>query len=230
MEALLEKIIPNMMERSPALWEELLECTGQTLYMVLFSGIVSFVLGLALGVVLIAVRGGGVLENVFVYNVLDKIINIFRSIPFIILLTSLLPLTRLIVGSAIGPRGALVPLIFGTVPFYSRQVETALSEVDGGLVEAAAAMGTSPVSILFRVYLKESIPALTRVTTITAISLIGLTAMAGAVGGGGLGDFALRYGHQRGMTDVTYVTVIVLLVIVMLFQMLGNFIIKKTTH
>ena len=230
MEALLEKIIPHMMDRAPELWVELLECTGQTLYMVVVSGIISFVLGLALGVVLIAVRQGGVLENVLVYNILDKIINIFRSIPFVILLTSLLPLTRLIVGSAIGPKGALIPLIFGTVPFYSRQVETALSEVDGGLVEAAAAMGTAPVSILFRVYLKESIPALTRVTTITVISLVGLTAMAGAVGGGGLGDYALRYGHQKRWTDVTYVTVIVLLVIVMLFQMLGNFIIKKTTH
>ena len=133
-------------------------------------------------------------------------------------------------GSAIGTKGAILPLIFGTVPFFSRQVETALAEVDDGLVEAAAAMGPSPVGIIFRVYLKESIPALTRVTTITVISLIGLTAMAGAIGGGGLGDFAIRYGHQRNQVDVTYVTVIILLVIVMILQGIGNLIIKKTTH
>lgn len=154
-------------------------------------------------------------SNTVVYSILDKIINLFRSIPFIILLATLIPLTRAVVGTAIGTKGAILPLVFGTVPFFSRQVETALSEVDAGLVEAAAAMGTSPAGIIFRVYLKESIPSLVRVTTITLISLIGLTAMAGAIGGGGLGDFAIRYGHQRNQIDVTLVTVVILIFIVM---------------
>lgn len=226
MQALLNSLIPNVLEKLPELWE----CTKQTLYMMGVSGVISFLIGLVIGVILIAVRQGGVLQNTILYSILDKVINLFRSIPFIILLAGLIPLTRLVMGSAIGTKGAILPLIFGTVPFFSRQVETALAEVDDGLVEAAAAMGTSPVGIIFRVYLKESIPALTRVTTITVISLIGLTAMAGAIGGGGLGDFAIRYGHQRNQVDVTYVTVIILLVIVMILQGIGNLIIKKTTH
>lgn len=226
MKGLLETLIPNVIEKLPELWK----CTGQTLYMMGVSGIFSFVIGLVIGVILIATRQGGVLQNTWIYSILDKVINLFRSIPFVILLASLIPLTRFVVGTAIGTKGAILPLIFGTVPFFSRQVETALSEVDAGLVEAASAMGTSPVGIIFRVYLKESIPALTRVTTITVISLIGLTAMAGAIGGGGLGDFAIRYGHQRNQVDVTYVTVIILLVIVMILQGIGNLIIKKTTH
>lgn len=223
---LLEKIIPNVLEKLPELWK----CTGQTLQMMGVSGSISFVLGLLVGILLISTRQGGVLQNTIVYNVLDKIINLFRSIPFVILMFSLIPFTRLVVGTALGVRGAIIPLVFGTVPFFSRQVETALAEVDGGLVEAAAAMGSSPLGIIVRVYLKESIPALTRGTTITVISLVGLTAMAGAVGGGGLGDFAIRYGMQRRQTDVTYVTVIILLIIVMFFQGIGNFIIKRTTH
>lgn len=226
MEALLNKWIPHVMQKLP----ELFECTWQTLYMMGVSGVISLALGLVVGVVLIAVRRGGILSNNVVYSILDKIINLFRSIPFIILLATLIPLTRAVVGTAIGTKGAILPLVFGTVPFFSRQVETALSEVDGGLVEAAAAMGTSPVGIIFRVYLKESIPSLVRVTTITLISLIGLTAMAGAIGGGGLGDFAIRYGHQRNQIDVTLVTVVILLFIVMVLQGIGDFIIKKTTH
>lgn len=226
MEVWLEKLIPNVMERLP----ELLACTGQTLRMMGLAGSISFVLGLLVGIMLISTGQGGVLQNTVVYNVLDKVINLFRSIPFVILMFGLIPLTRAVVGSALGVKGAIIPLVFGTVPFFSRQVESALAEVDGGLVEAAAAMGSSPMEIIFRVYLKESIPALARGTTITVISLLGLTAMAGAVAGGGLGDFALRYGQQRGYTDVTYVTVIILLAIVMIFQALGNFIIKITTH
>lgn len=133
-------------------------------------------------------------------------------------------------GTAIGTKGAMVPLVFGTVPFFTRQVETALAELDHGLIEAAQAMGNSPFEIIFRVYLKESIPALTRGTSITAISLVGLTAMAGAVGGGGLGDFAIRYGHQRNQTDVTWVTVLLMLILVSVLQGAGDLIIKKTRH
>lgn len=226
MQELLNKWIPNVMERLPDFWQAI----GDTLLMVVWSGAISFVLGLALGVVVTVTRPGGILENRAVYQLLDKLINFIRSIPFIILLTAVMPLSRLIMGTAIYVRGAIVPLVFGTVPFFTRQVESALAQVDKGLVEAALAMGSSPLEIVFRVYLRESIAAIARGTTITLISLIGLTAMAGVVGAGGLGDFAIRYGHDRNMTDVTYVTVLVVFLLVSLIQFIGGRIVKKNTH
>lgn len=226
MQELLNKWIPNVMERLPDFWQAI----GDTLLMVVWSGVISFVLGLALGVVVTVTRPGGILENRVVYQILDKLINFIRSIPFIILLTAVMPLSRLIMGTAIYVRGAIVPLVFGTVPFFTRQVESALAQVDKGLVEAALAMGSSPLEIVFRVYLRESIAAIARGTTITLISLIGLTAMAGVVGAGGLGDFAIRYGHDRNMTDVTYVTVLVVFLLVSLIQFIGGRIVKKNTH
>lgn len=170
------------------------------------------------------------MENHFVYNLIDKVINIIRSIPFIILIVLLFPISRAIVGTAIGVKGAIVPLIIGTVPFFARQIETAIAEVDKGLIEAAQSMGSSPLEIIFRVYLKESIPSIARVTMVTAVNLVGLTAMAGAVGAGGLGDFAIRYGHQLKLTDMTILTVLVILLIISIIQMIGNFIIRKTSH
>ena len=226
MQELLSKWIPNVMERLPDFWQAI----GDTLLMVVWSGVISFVLGLALGVVVTVTRPGGILENRAVYQLLDKLINFIRSIPFIILLTAVMPLSRLIMGTAIYVRGAIVPLVFGTVPFFTRQVESALAQVDKGLVEAALAMGSSPLEIVFRVYLRESVAAIARGTTITLISLIGLTAMAGVVGAGGLGDFAIRYGHDRNMTDVTYVTVLVVFLLVSLIQFVGGRIVKKNTH
>lgn len=226
MQELLNKWIPNVMERLPDFWQAI----GDTLLMVVWSGAISFVLGLALGVVVTVTRPGGILENRVVYQILDKLINFIRSIPFIILLTAVMPLSRLIMGTAIYVRGAIVPLVFGTVPFFTRQVESALAQVDKGLVEAALAMGSSPLEIVFRVYLRESVAAIARGTTITLISLIGLTAMAGVVGAGGLGDFAIRYGHDRNMTDVTYVTVLVVFLLVSLIQFVGGRIVKKNTH
>lgn len=226
MQELLNKWIPNVMERLPDFWQAI----GDTLLMVVWSGAISFVLGLALGVVVTVTRPGGILENRAVYQLLDKLINFIRSIPFIILLTAVMPLSRLIMGTAIYVRGAIVPLVFGTVPFFTRQVESALAQVDKGLVEAALAMGSSPLEIVFRVYLRESVAAIARGTTITLISLIGLTAMAGVVGAGGLGDFAIRYGHDRNMTDVTYVTVLVVFLLVSLIQFIGGRIVKKNTH
>lgn len=223
---MLEQLFPNVIQKS----DELLESCGQTFYMVALSGAIAFVIGLVLGVVLIVTRKGGILQNAVIFNVLDKLINLFRSIPFVILLTALIPFTRAIVGTAIGTKGAILPLVFGTVPFYARQVESALAQLDPGLVEAAESMGSSPWEIIFRIYLRESIPALSRGTTITIISLVGLTAMAGAVGGGGLGDFAIRYGHQRNQVDVTYVTVFILLIAISLLQALGTWIERKTTH
>lgn len=226
MQELLNNWIPNVMSQLPDFYKAI----GDTLLMVVWSGVISFVLGLALGVVVTVTRPGGILENRVVYQLLDKLINFIRSIPFIILLTAVMPLSRLIMGTAIYVRGAIVPLVFGTVPFFTRQVESALAQVDKGLVEAALAMGSSPLEIVFRVYLRESVAAIARGTTITLISLIGLTAMAGVVGAGGLGDFAIRYGHDRNMTDVTYVTVLVVFLLVSLIQFIGGRIVKKNTH
>ena len=226
MNELLVRIIPNVMKKPG----ELLTSILQTLVMVGVSGFVSFFIGIMFGVILVTTIPGGILQNKGVFMFFDKIINFFRSIPFIILLAALIPLTRLVVGTAIGVKGAILPLIFGTVPFFSRQIESALAEVDGGIIEAAKSMGSSPLGIIFRVYLRESIPSIARVTTITLVSLTGLTAMAGAVGAGGLGDFAIRYGHQRNQFDVTIVTVLVLLVLVSIIQGLGSLVVKRTTH
>ena len=140
-------------------------------------------------------------------------VNVFRSIPFIILLIFLIPLTRAVVGTAINVKGAILPLVFGTAPFYTRQVEVALSGVDAGKIEAARSMGSSTLGLIFRVYLHEAIPDLIRVTTVTAISLIGLTTMAGAVGAGGIGSFAINYGQNQNHTDIVNVCVIVLLIV-----------------
>lgn len=226
MQDLFHNLIPNVIGRLPDFYK----AVGDTLVMVGWSGAISFVLGLALGVLVTVTKPSGILAQRAVYQVLDKLINFFRSIPFIILLTGVMPLSRLIMGTAIGVEGAIVPLVFGTVPFFARQIESALAEVDNGLVEAALSMGLSPLEIIFRVYLRESIAGIARGTTITAISLLGLTAMAGAVGAGGLGDFAIRYGHDRNQTDVTYVTVLVLVAMVSVVQIIGNRVVKKSTH
>jgi D-methionine transport system permease protein len=219
-------LAPNVAGKYP----ELLKCLRETLVMMAVSGGISFIIGLFFGVILTVTRGGDILENIPLWTALDKLINLFRSIPFIILLALLIPVTRAIVGTAIGVKGAIVPLIFGTAPFFSRQMESALAEIDRSAIEAAQSMGISPAGIIFRVYLKESAPGIIRGITITFISLTGLTAMAGAVGGGGLGDFAIRYGYQRYQTDVTIVTVIILVLIVTVIQALGNFLAKKAAH
>lgn len=184
MQEFLNTYFGNVMAKLPDFYGSILD----TLRMTGRAGAIAFVGGLFLGVVLTVTKEGGILQARALYQVLDKIINFFRSIPFIILLAALIPLTRLISGTAIGVEGAIVPLVCGTIPFFARQIESALAEMDPGLVEAALSMGSSPVEIIFRVYLKECIPGIVRAVTITAISLIGLTAMAGAVGAGGLGD------------------------------------------
>ena len=226
MENLLEKLSPNVMARLP----DFFKAIGDTLIMVGWSGIIAFVFGLFFGIVVTVTRPGGILENKILYQILDKLINFFRAIPFIILLTWVIPLSRPIMGTAINVKGAIVPLVLGTVPFFSRQVESALAQTDKGLIEAALSMGSSPLEIIFRIYLKESIAPIARATTITAISLVGLTAMAGAVGSGGLGDFAIRYGHDRNMTDVTWVTVITVFLLVSIIQLIGNWIVRKNKH
>ena len=234
MQELIVNIAPNLASKLPDFYKAL----GDTMLMVLWSGLISFVFGLLLGVVLTVTKPNGILENKVVYQILDKLVSLFRSIPFIILLTWVMPITRALVGTVLYVRGAIVPLVFGSVPFFTRQVESALAELDGGLIEAALSMGSSPLEIIFRVYLKESIAAIARGTTITivsllnltAISLLNLTAMAGVVGAGGLGDFAIRYGHDRNMADITNVTVLVLVLIVCVIEFAGGRIVKKNTH
>ena len=223
---ILNKYLPNVMSKIPEFQQSIID----TLIMVLWSGIIAYAIGSLLGIILVITKENGLLENKGVFHILDKIINFFRSIPFIILLTTIMPLTRLIMGNAIGVSGAIVPLIFGVVPFFARQMESALSDVNPGLIEAAESMGNSKLEIIISVYIKESIPQIARAISITTISLIGLTAMAGVVGAGGLGDFAIRYGHDRNQTDVTFATVIVLVIIISIVQVIGNYITKKNTH
>lgn len=223
---LLNKIIPNIMSKLP----EFFKAIQEFFIMLGVVGVISAFFGILFGVILTVTRKGDILENKTINFVLGKIIDLFRSIPFIILVFLIGPVTRLIVGTAIGVKGALIPLIVGTTPFFARQVESALAEIDRGLIEASQSMGNSPLEIIFRVYLKESIPGLIRATTITLISLIGFITMVGAIGGGGIGDFAIRWGYNNLQFDVTVVCVIILLVITSLIQGIGNYLIRKTTH
>lgn len=224
--SLLYDIAPNL----KSLQGELLKCIGQTFQMLFVSGVIAFFLGLIFGVLLIVMKKDGLMQNVLLYKFLDKVIDIIRSIPFIILMALLIPLSRAIVGTGSGLAGSYVALIGGTVPFFARQIESVLADVDHGIIEASEAMGFSPLEIIFSVYLKESIPGITRVTMITFVSLIGITAIAGAIGAGGLGDFAIRYGYQMGYRDMIWVTVAIILLIISLFQGVGNFIIRRATH
>lgn len=209
---------------------EFTQAIVDTVIMLGWSGSISVLIGLVLGITLTVTKPRGILQNAPVYKILNFLVNFFRSIPFIILLTWVMPVSRVLMGTAINLKGAIVPLIFGAVPFFTRQVESALSQINPGLVEAALSMGDSPWEIIWRVYLKESIAPLCRAITITAVSLLGLIAMAGAVGAGGLGDFAIRYGHDRNMEDVTWVVVITVALMVSLIEGLGHYFISKNTY
>lgn len=222
----LSKVLPNFI----TYYDEFIQSIIETIYMLLVSGIFVLIFGLIIGIIMTVTKEGNILENKTIYRVLDSIINIFRSIPFVILLTALIPVTKSIMGTFIGVKGAIFPLIVGAIPFFVRQVEQSLSDVDKGVVEAAESMGLSPFQIITRVYLKESIPQLIRAVTITLISLLGLTSMGGAVGGGGIGAYVIRYGHNRGYNDITYVSVIVIIIFVSLIQTIGNNLAKKTNH
>ena len=226
MTELLTQWFPNVAVRS----DEFFTSIVQTLELLVITGAISFVLSLIIGVLLIVTRRGGLLQAPVFNTVLGWIINVMRSIPFIILAASLVPLTRIISGTALGVQGAIFPLVVGITPFFSRQIESALLSVDPGLVEAAVSMGLSPVEIIWRVYFRESIPAIAKVTTITLVSLIGLTAITGSLGGGGLGDFAIRYGYQRFFFDATIASVIVLLLMVGFIEFVGRTVIDATTR
>lgn len=210
--------------------DRIFEDIGLTFYMLFLSAIFSGIFGLIIGVILVVTNDGGILENKKVYSLLDKITNLFRAVPFIILLAVISPLTNLIVGTRIGPTAAIVPLVFSCVPFFAKQVEQALAEVDPGVIEAAEAMGNSPFEIITAVYLREGLPSLVRASAITLISLLGLTAMAGTIGAGGIGNLAIAVGYNRYKNDVVIISVIVILIIVYAIQGIANLIIKKTSH
>ncbi|MFD6211039.1 MULTISPECIES: methionine ABC transporter permease [unclassified Peribacillus] len=207
--------------------EQLSTAFGDTLYMVAISLVFSGLIGLPLGILLVITRNGHILENKWIFNVLNPIINILRSVPFIILLVALIPFTRMIVGSAIGTNAAIVPLIFYAAPYIARLVENSLLEVDKGIIEAAQAMGATTWQIIYRFLIPEGLSSLILTFTTATIGLVGSTAMAGAVGAGGVGDLALAYGYQRFDTMTMVVTVAALVIIVQLLQSTGNFVSKK---
>ncbi|MGX7109125.1 methionine ABC transporter permease [Facklamia miroungae] len=201
--------------------------TLETLYMLALTILFAGIIGLLVGILVVVTGPKGILSNRWVYQILDSLINIFRSIPFIILLALLVPFTRMVVNTSIGPTAAAVPIIVGTIPFFARQVEIALLEVDEGIVEAAQAMGSSPWDIIRRVYIREGLGSLLRVSASTVINVIGLTAMAGVVAGGGLGTVAIARGYQRSRFDVVIVATLLILLIVLVSQLLFTWLIKK---
>jgi D-methionine transport system permease protein len=198
--------------------------------MVAATSLFSAIFGILLGVIMVVIDEGGILENKWLYSILGKIINLFRSIPFIILIAAVVPLTRLITGTSIGMNAAIVPLVIGIVPFYARQIQNALLEVDPGIIEAAQSMGSGPIEIIFRVYLKEGLTGIIRASSVTVINLIGLTTMAGAIGSGGLGSLAINKGYNRFQSDITIVATILILILVFICQFIGDYFTKKSTH
>ncbi len=203
-------------------WQEIGYASLDTLNMLGGSMLFTVLLGLPLGVLLFLTGPRQMFEQRALYAVLSLVVNVLRSVPFVILLILMIPLTELITGTSLGVAGAIPPLVVGATPFFARLVETALREVDRGIIEATQAMGASTLQIIFRALLPEALPGLIAATTVTAITLVSYTAMSGLIGGGGLGDLAVRYGYQRYQPDVMAVTVILLLILVQVLQMVGD--------
>lgn len=201
--------------------------TGITLYVTLISTFMAYVLGLPLGVALVVTAKDGLRPNAAVFRILDFIVNIVRSVPFLILLILVIPLTRLIVGKSYGPGGTIVPLVIAAAPFIARLVESSLLEVDKGVIEAAQSMGANLWTIIFKVLLAEARTSLILGVTIALGTILGYSAMAGIVGGGGLGDIAIRYGYYRYQSDIMWVTVILLVLLVQILQVIGTKLSKK---
>ncbi|RYU68444.1 ABC transporter permease [Aliivibrio finisterrensis] len=208
----------------------LLNATGETLYMVAVAGIVGFAIGIPLGVVLHITKKGGLMENTAFNSILGAIVNVGRSVPFLVLMVAIIPVTKLIVGSFIGTTAAIVPLTIGAIPFVARLIEGALIEVPSGLVEAAQSMGATPLQIITKVLLPEALPTILNAVTITLVTLVSYSAMAGTVGGGGLGDVAIRYGFHRYDLTIMAVTVVMLIVLVQIIQSVGDALVKKVDH
>ncbi|GIO23713.1 methionine ABC transporter permease [Oceanobacillus sp. J11TS1] len=218
---MLEELFPNLAA------EDLVEASYETLYMTAIAMVGTTILGLLLGLLLFLTSKGNFWANRPINFIVAVFVNVFRAIPFIILILLLFPFTNLVVGTIRGPNAALPALILGSAPFYARLVEIALKEVDKGVVEAAKAMGAKASTIIFKVLLPESKPALVSGLTVTAIALIGYTAMAGAIGAGGLGNYAYYFGFQRKSWDVVFACTVIIVLIVFIFQFIGDAITRK---
>lgn len=210
------------------MFDILLKALGETIYMSLVATFIAVILGFYAAVLLIMTSKDGLKPNVPLYNILDVAINTLRSFPFIILMIILFPLTKIIAGSSIGTTAAIVPLTIGAAPFIARLIETALKEVDKGVIEAAKSFGASNTQIIFKIMVVEALPGIISAITLTLITVVGFSAMAGAVGGGGLGDVAIKYGYYRFQTDTMIYTVLILIAIVQIFQSFGDYLYKIT--
>ena len=215
-------------------WDEILQlvfnATGETLYMVLLAGLFTLLIGLPLGVLLFISRCDGLLRMPRFNAALGSVVNLGRSLPFVVMLIALIPLTRLVVGTTLGSTAAVVPITIGAFPFFARIVENALDEVDKGRIEAILAMGGDIWHVIFKVLLPEALPALLAGITLTLVMLIGFSSMAGIIGGGGLGDLAIRYGYQRFNNQVMFATVVVLVILVQSVQSLGDRLVRSLAH
>jgi hypothetical protein len=206
----------------------LLKSLAETLYMLSVSAIIAAVIGIPLGILLVVTEKNNILSCPMINKPLAFVINMIRSIPFIILMVAIIPLTRIIAGTSIGTTAAIVPLTLAAIPYTARMVETSIREIPSGLIEAAESMGASPLQIIYKVLIPEALPAVIQNMTVVIVSLIGSSAMAGTIGGGGLGDLAIRYGYQRFQADMMIATIVVLIVIVQVIQWVGNNLSKKT--
>ncbi|HJE97340.1 MAG TPA: ABC transporter permease [Ligilactobacillus acidipiscis] len=220
---MLAEWFPNVVK----IWPQFVQATWETIYMTFWSAVVAAVLGIGTGIFLVMTQPGGIDADPPFYSFLDKVVNLLRSVPFIILLAVIAPITKYVVGTTVGTDAALVPLIVGIFPFYARQIQNALLSIEPSVIEAAQAMGSSPTEIIFRIYLRECLPDIIRASVVTIISLLGLTTMAGAIGSGGLGDIAISIGYARFENDVTFAALLVILVLVFATQIIGDQLAKK---
>ncbi len=219
-----------MNELTPQMWQLVASSTLETIYMGFVATLLSVVVGLPIGFLAFLTGKGEILENTRLHQVLDVVINIGRSVPFIILLIVLLPFTRLLVGTTLGTTAAIVPLSVSAIPFFARLTSNALHEIPPGLTEAAKSMGATNWQVVTKFYLPESLPILINGITLTLVALIGYSAMAGAVGGGGLGNLAISYGEHRNMVYVKWIATVIIVAIVMISQKLGDHLAKKFDH
>lgn len=218
---MLEVIIETI--KNTNMFEELIN----TILMVGISTLISYLIGIPIGVLVMVTDQNGLVSNKFVHKVTDIIVNLARSIPFIILLVAIIPFTKAIMGTSIGVRGMIVPLSIGAIPFVARLIESSLKEIPASLIEAGKCMGCSSLQIIFKIYLVESLPSIIRGIAITFIMLIGYSAMSGAVGGGGLGNIAIQYGYYRFDSTTMFVVLIVLIIFIQIVQWIFNIIAKK---
>jgi len=212
---------------SPIITNLLIKALGQTVYMVSISMLIASLIGIPLGILLVVTEKNNILSCPIVNRPLSFIINIIRSIPFIILMVAIIPFTRILAGTSIGTPAAIIPLTLAAIPYIARMVETSIREIPFGLIEAAQSMGATPLQIIYKVLLPESLPSILDSMTVVMVSLVGASAMAGTIGGGGLGDLAIRYGYQRFQADIMIITIIVLVLMVQSIQFLGSFLSRK---